>query len=194
MVGDECFVSRSEVVRPVDLPPGPIVGFVGAVSEYKFDFTLYRQLVELLPGVNFVIIGKLGEGQIGQELPDFFDLPNVHFLGPKPYSEVPHYMTHFDVAVLPCPLNEYTRAMFPMKFFEYLAAGAAVVSTRLESIQAFSDVAFFADSAAQFGEQIRKILDSGNPRAAAGVDIAREHTYQSRTAAMIRHFENVDQP
>lgn len=190
VVGDECFVTRSGVARPADLPPGPVVGFVGAVSQYKFDFDLYRSLVKLLPEVNFTIIGKVGEGQLGQDYPDFFDLPNVFFLGPKPYAEVPHYMTHFDVAVLPCPLNDYTRAMFPMKFFEYLAAGAAVVSTHLESIQPFSDVAFFAESADAFAKEIRNILNSGNTHADDGILVAREHTYRSRTEAMVRYIEN----
>jgi len=34
--------------------------------------------------------------------------------------------------VLPTLLNDYTRSMFPMKFFEYLAAGLPVISTPLD--------------------------------------------------------------
>jgi glycosyltransferase involved in cell wall biosynthesis len=36
------------------------------------------------------------------------------------------------VGVLPTLLNEYTRSMFPMKFYEFLAAGLPVVSTPLD--------------------------------------------------------------
>ena len=41
-------------------------------------------------------------------------------------------MRGMQVGVLPTLLNEYTRSMFPMKFYEFLAAGLPVVSTPLD--------------------------------------------------------------
>ena len=56
-------------------------------------------------------------------------LPNVHFLGRKPYAALPGYCKAFDVALLPFIKNELTENANPLKLREYLAAGLPVVST-----------------------------------------------------------------
>ena len=60
------------------------------------------------------------------------DLPrraNIHYLGPRPYGELPTYLAGWDVALLPFACNEATRFISPTKTLEYLAGGKAVVST-----------------------------------------------------------------
>ena len=52
-----------------------------------------------------------------------------YLLGYRNYKYLPSYCAYFDVAWLPLIHNNYTKSMFPMKFFEYLAAGLPVVST-----------------------------------------------------------------
>ena len=45
-----------------------------------------------------------------------------------------------------------------MKFFEYLAAGLPVISTRLPSLEEFADYIDFADSAKEFAFRVDNIL------------------------------------
>ena len=91
-----------------------------------------------------------------------------------------------DIGILPCVLNSYTRAMFPMKFFEYLAAGLPVVSTRLPALEEFSDYVEFADSAYDFASKIEIILSKSLFRDEIKVKkLVSEHSYIGRTSKMI---------
>lgn len=117
------------------LPPGPRLGFIGAVSAYKLDLVLLARLARHRPDCQLVLIGRAGEGDPATDLAELDRLHNVHLLGPRPYGMLPDYLRGFDLALLPCPLNPYTRSMFPMKFFEYLAAGVPVVATDLPALR-----------------------------------------------------------
>jgi glycosyltransferase involved in cell wall biosynthesis len=58
--------------------------------------------------------------------------PNIHFLGPKPYSELPRYYNHIDVCVLPWDQkNVFTNYGSAIKVREYLATGKPVVISPL---------------------------------------------------------------
>jgi UDP-galactopyranose mutase len=63
-------------------------------------------------------------------------LPNIHYLGPKAYEDLPRYMAGWDVGMLPFALNESTRFISPTKTPEYLAAGLPVVSTPIRDVVA----------------------------------------------------------
>jgi glycosyltransferase involved in cell wall biosynthesis len=48
----------------------------------------------------------------------------VHFAGPRPHAEIPALLPAFDVGLVPA-INPYAS---PLKLFEYMAAGVAVVA------------------------------------------------------------------
>ena len=50
-------------------------------------------------------------------------MPNVEFLGEKPYAELTHYLYAFDVCLIPFKVVDLTRATNPVKVYEYLCAG-----------------------------------------------------------------------
>ena len=60
--------------------------------------------------------------------------PNIHYLGPKVYDELPQYLAGWDVALMPFALNESTRFISPTKTPEYLAGGCPVVSTPIRDV------------------------------------------------------------
>src|ERR687889_962427 len=59
---------------------------------------------------------------------------NIHYLGPKKYEELPHYVAGWDVALLPFARNEATRFISPTKTPEYMAAGKPIVSTSIRDV------------------------------------------------------------
>jgi glycosyltransferase involved in cell wall biosynthesis len=162
--------------------PRPRLLFVGAVSDYKVDFTLLEYLARRMPEAHFPLVGPVGEGQPDGTPPP--KLPNIHILGAIPYGRLPYFMAHADAALLPAPHNAYTAAMFPMKFFEYLAAGLPLVGTRLPALAEFEDLYFPSDDAEDFYQNLRKVL-AGERRDAASADAAcRRHSWEARFARM----------
>jgi len=61
-------------------------------------------------------------------------LNNIHYLGGKPYSELPNYLAGWDIAMMPFALNESTRYISPTKTPEYLAGGKPVISTPIKDV------------------------------------------------------------
>ena len=173
---------------PLDLQkiPGPRLLFVGAISSYKVNFNLLEDLAIMRPSWSIVLIGAIGEGDPSTNVDTLTDLPNIYFLGPKEYSELPNYMAYCDVGLLPCLINQYTVNMFPMKFFEYLASGLPVISTSLPSLADYRSFYNECVTAQDFIEVVENIL-SGKIKtdSIALQDLISSHTYQSRTASMV---------
>ncbi|CAB3718847.1 hypothetical protein LMG24238_04703 [Paraburkholderia sediminicola] len=126
--------ARAEGALPPELAaiPEPRLVYHGVLSDFKVDFPLLLQTAQARPQWHWVIIGEEREGQRSELLAQLARLPNVHLLGYRSYQTLPRYMRGMQVGVLPTLLNEYTRSMFPMKFYEFLAAGLPVVSTPLD--------------------------------------------------------------
>jgi glycosyltransferase involved in cell wall biosynthesis len=173
---------------PADLAliPGPRIGFIGAISGYKIDFDLLRQVAEQRPEWSLVMIGEVGEGDPWTDPSVLKSAKNIHLLGPRAYSALPQYLKGFDVAILPNRLNDYTAAMFPMKFFEYLAAGRPVVSTSLASLKAYEKHACLAKSAHEFIDGISDALSGRCASLDDRLGLARQHTYEARMDRMLK--------
>ncbi|WP_244493219.1 glycosyltransferase [Aureimonas sp. AU20] len=108
---------------------GPIFGFYGVIDE-RLDLDLLRELASLRPDWSFVMLGPIAKIDPA-ELPRG---PNLHWLGPKSYGELPHYLAGWDVALMPFAINEATRFISPTKTPEYLAGGRPVVSTAINDV------------------------------------------------------------
>jgi glycosyltransferase involved in cell wall biosynthesis len=181
------------LAEPADISSitAPRIGFVGAVSSYKLDLNLIREIATERSDWSFVFVGEIGEGDPWTNIETLRCLPNVHFMGGRPYADLPAYMKSFDVAILPNALNDYTKAMFPMKFFEYLAAGLPVVSTPLPALAGYDDVATFCLNSASFAGAIQRNLRDSEAKIANRQRVARENTYASRTARMLDILEKI---
>ena len=97
------------------------------------------------PEWSFVLVGPVGEADPSTDVAALQACSNVHLLGSQPYRDLPAWAAHADLALLPLQHNGYTRHMFPMKFFEYLAAGLPVVGTAIPALKSHGDVAWLCD-------------------------------------------------
>ncbi len=164
----------------------PRVGFIGAVSSYKLDFALIVAVAKALPQVQFVFVGPVGEGEPHTDISSLAHQPNVHLLGHRDYGDLPRYCAGISCGWLPLQLNPYTQAMFPMKFFEYLAAGLPVIASRIDALQAFADVAWLCEpTAPAFTAAISGCLAGKGPTLQQRLALVAEHTYTARTRRML---------
>lgn len=136
--------------------PKPRVGFFGVLDE-RLDRGLLAATAALAPGWQFVLIGpvtKISPADLPQA-------PNLHYLGPKAYEELPQYIAGWDVAMMPFAINAATRYISPTKTPEYLAAGKPVVSTPIaDVVRTYGDggLAHIAGTPDAFVQAIRDAL------------------------------------
>ncbi|MDX6511629.1 MAG: hypothetical protein QOE36_1133 [Gaiellaceae bacterium] len=123
----------------------PVAGFVGAIQEHKVDVELLRLCAERLPHWTFRLVGPVGLGLRSTTIDPASFPPNVTFTGTVARDSLPEVVAEFDVGLIPYRLNDYTEHVFPMKVFEYLAAGIPVVSTPLPSLVGEVEHVVFAE-------------------------------------------------
>jgi UDP-galactopyranose mutase len=109
--------------------PHPRLGFFGVVDE-RMDLELVEAVARMRPDWQIIILGpvvKIDPATLPR-------LSNIHYLGGKPYAQLPAYLSGWDVALMPFARNESTRFISPTKTPEYLAAGKPVVSTSIRDV------------------------------------------------------------
>lgn len=107
----------------------PRLGFFGVIDE-RIDLGLIAAVAAARPDWQLVNLGptaKIDPASLPQA-------PNIHWLGAKPYAELPAYMAHWDLGWMPFALNASTRFISPTKTPEFLAAGLPVISTPIHDV------------------------------------------------------------
>jgi len=166
--------------------PRPRIGYIGALSDFKVDFTLIFEVASNRPDWHWVLIGDEREGQNSPLVKKLRTLSNVHLLGRREYEELPDYLRGIDVGTLPTLLNHYTRAMFPMKYFEYLAAGVPVVSTSLEFTKQHKGGLCVASNPDTFVKAIISQLANGRFSERESLNLVGYNTWTSRLRKMLQ--------
>jgi glycosyltransferase involved in cell wall biosynthesis len=101
--------------------------YVGALWGDWFDWELVNRLACAYPDAAVVIIGDYPRRM--PAVP-----PNVLLLGLKAQIDLPAYLAHAAVAIVPWKVNEITDATSPLKVYEYLAMRRPVVAPQLASL------------------------------------------------------------
>jgi len=172
-----------EVLRNISEPR---IVYHGALSSYKIDFELMTNVARLHPEWQFVIIGSEPEGQRDHHLMGFGALPNVTLLGYVSYQNLPEYLSYMQVGILPTLINKYTNGMFPMKFYEYIAAALPIVSTHIRALnQVNGSVVEFGDSPQEFAAAIHRQLMRGKLNQAEQSSAIGDNTWEKRLDKML---------
>lgn len=107
----------------------PRLGYAGVIDE-RVDLDLLSQVAQKRPDWQIVMLGpvvKIDPSSLPRHA-------NIHYLGMKPYEELPQYFSGWNTAIIPFAQNESTRFISPTKTLEYLAAGIRVVSTAIRDV------------------------------------------------------------
>lgn len=177
--------SKGNIPKELEFIPEPRLVYHGVLSDFKLDFDLILEIVKREPAWHWVFIGEEREGQRSPAVAELRNLPNVHFLGHRDYRNLPNFLGFMQVGLLPSLLNDYTRSMFPMKYFEYLAAGLPVVSTPLDFTRDCSQGMEVAADVNEFMCAIRRQLARGRLSSTEVRGFVGENTWECRTRKML---------
>jgi glycosyltransferase involved in cell wall biosynthesis len=167
--------------------PHPRLGYFGAIETWLLDQQLIAYVSERRPDWHWVLMG-LKAARL-----DIESLANVHYLGSKPYGEMPRYAASFDVCVLPWVTdNEFVSYGSAIKVREYLATGKPVVMTPLYEYERMSDVLRIARGYDDFIAKIEDALtnDSEVQRAARQAAV-KASTWDARAEEVSREIESL---
>jgi glycosyltransferase involved in cell wall biosynthesis len=142
--------------------PRPRIGYFGAIEPWLVDQELIKRASRERPEWQWIFIGNRSRGL------EIEELPNVHFLPPVPYAELPSYAAGFDVCVLPWETEQsFTSYGSAIKVREYLATGKPVVISPLPEYEPMRDVLRIARTRDDFMRLVEEALHDNDPAAAA---------------------------
>ena len=157
--------------------PHPILGYFGTM-DYVMDTELMAEVARLRPGWHWVLLGlKSNLVRVSA--------PNIHFLGSKPYRNLPQYIQQFDVCVLPWrETNTFTSYGSAIKVREYLATGKPVVMAPLYEYLQTAGLRFYCGTQ-EFIAQVEAAMEKDTPELAAQRQaVVKDGTWDERASQL----------
>src|SRR5258708_28729717 len=164
------------IAESVEQIPHPRLGYFGAIEPWLIDQELIKQAARERRDWNWIFIGNKSRGL------DIESLPNVHFLPPVAYRDLPKYAAGFDVCVLPWNTDvTFTSYGSAIKVREYLASGKPVVIAPLPEYESMREVLRIGRTRDQFLELVSEALqEKGTELARARQAAVRDGTWDAR--------------
>ena len=135
--------------------PRPIIGFSGMLQEC-IDYDAIEAVAKRHPDWSVALVGG---PMPGVNLDYLHDYPNIHFLGMKPYAQMPAYLRAFDVCMNAFRAGRLSKDVSPLKFFEYMASGRPIVSTpQPEQVLGYTDAVYITHSPQDFVDKCELAL------------------------------------
>jgi glycosyltransferase involved in cell wall biosynthesis len=166
---------KLEVPKEVATIPRPRLGYFGAIEPWLVDQELIKRAAREHPNWQWVFIGNKSRGL------DIENLPNVHFLPPVQYADLPAYAAGFDVCVLPWETEQaFTSYGSAIKVREYLATGKPVVIASLPEYEGMSDVLRIARSRDDFLKLVSEALQENSEASTKRQAAVKDGTWDAR--------------
>jgi UDP-galactopyranose mutase len=186
--------ARAPQLDPADQAgiPHPRLGFFGVIDE-RLDIELLRETAAVRPEWHWVMLGPTAKIDPA-ELPR---ASNIHWLGSRPYKELPRYLAGWDLGVMPFARNDSTRFISPTKTPEFLAAGLPVVSTSIRDVVTpYGDhgLVCIADTPGRFVTCVESVLEKDRQTHLARTDRFLASTSWDRTWARMKSLLDAATP
>lgn len=176
----------STALGPGRVDPGvaaldsPRIIFMGAIVSIKLDFELLVALARERPAYTLVLVGPVGPGDPSTDVSLLEAEPNIHLLGTRAQAELPDVLRGGDIGLIPYLRSQLTESIFPMKVYEYLAAGLPVVATPLPALEGVEAVTTAADASGLARIIDRALAEDSPELRAARSREALGHSWEQR--------------
>jgi len=165
-------------------PEAPALGYVGSLHSW-FDLELVAALAAAMPEARVVLVGPAPPETAAALERLAASRPNLHWIGARPYAEVPALVRAFRVGLIPFRRTPLTEAVNPVKLYEYAAAGIPTVTTRFsDEVGAWADAARVAEGADAFIAACRSAA-AAPPDAERLRAFARRHDWDAIAARFV---------
>ena len=152
----------------------PVIGFVGYLGPW-IDIELLGRVADAMPTARLVLVGSV-DASIQPALDRLRQRPNVEYRGFVQHPAVADVIASFDVGLMPFRVQAYTRAVNPIKLYEYAAQNLAVVSTAFSpDVEEFRDWIDVCGTSEEFVAAVDTRAKHGSDRPTRW--IAETHTW-----------------
>jgi glycosyltransferase involved in cell wall biosynthesis len=171
----------------------PIIGYVGVLRDWQ-DLELLEYLFISHPDMNFVFIGQNHKSVVNKAR-EFEKYKNVHFLGKKKFENIPAYLKHIDIAIIPNRMTEFNQSVVPIKLFEYLAAGKKILSTNhnTDLKMYYRDYIKTADDKIEFSNKLNEILSNNMYDLNKIFEFGQKQSWKRRVEKMFAYISSTNQ-
>ncbi len=168
----------------------PILGYAGAMD--WLDTALVAAVARAWPDYSILLIGPAYEREWWKKQGIINTMPNVHYVGKVEYTELPAWIQHFDLALMPLLRNELKGVSHPNKLYEYCASGVPVLSMNYcSAVKRARHVLHVAASPEEFVRMVPEAL--ADSRREVRQAFARQHSWDWLAATMVQELQNAYQ-
>lgn len=144
--------------QKLNLAGKKVIVFMGTVRRHKGIDMLVGSVEQL--GRGDVVLLVVGVDKDSQAL--IPNKPFVKIVGPRPFKEIPDYVSLADVVVLPQLKTAFAQGQTPAKLFDAMALGKPIIASAVGSVPYFLEgcgVTYDPDKTSELTQKIRRILD-----------------------------------
>lgn len=146
--------------RPADLPDGPVALYLGTVHTDRIDLDLCVATAQAVRGRGHVVL--VGPAPLAPGDAARLASAGVVLLGPRDRDDVPAYLQHADVLLVPHVVTPFTESLDPIKLYEYRAVGRPVVSTPVAGFRGAGDPRVTVADGASFADAVARALPAAS--------------------------------
>ena len=147
------------------------------------DLPLLRELAAARPDLRIVLVGP---SSLDPAATADLASAGVQLLGPRPYHQVPAYLQHADVVIVPHVVSPFTESLDPIKAYECAAAGRPTVATPVAGFRSMGPPVTTADRDG-FAAAVSGALTSGS----VGPTVGAVPSWQDRTEALAAVMDRI---
>jgi glycosyltransferase involved in cell wall biosynthesis len=164
-----------------------IAVYVGAIDK-RLDIHSFVELANTGDDVQIFIIGPYND----EAVRILEGVKNVTLLGERPFADVPAYMQHADLGLLPLSEHQANKGRSPMKLYEYAAAGLPVLSRATpELTRRNEDFISLYNSREEMTSAFRAIKGR-NIRKEEIAQSAEQHSWNSKYDQLIQFLDRLN--
>jgi len=172
-----------------EIPENTVVGYIGSIDD-RFDLDLLAFCMDAHPEWTFEFVGRIADENTAKFLRG---RKNVLLRGAKASCDLPVFLPHYSVGIIPFVKNNFTRGIYPLKINEYLAAGIPVVLTDFGLLSEFGDISSITKSREEFLAALEEeITNDSKEKRHARKDFARGNSWKARVEVFSSEIEKLE--